>query len=84
MPGPPQGHPTLEGQNNEVLQSFQLQQETLFLALSLFGIFVSLSSHVGQSAGSCSLTCVLPVVLCSEPIFLQVVPTQVLQVIAVA
>jgi hypothetical protein len=43
---------------NEVSQSFQLQQETLFLALSLFDRFMSLSS--------------------------QVVPTQSLQVIAVA
>jgi hypothetical protein len=31
-----------------------------------------------------SLTCVLPVVLCTEPIFLQLVPTQSLQLIAVA
>jgi hypothetical protein len=31
-----------------------------------------------------SLTCVLLVVLCTEPIFLQVVPTQSLQLIAVA
>jgi hypothetical protein len=69
---------------NEVSQSFLLQQETLFLALSLFDRFMSLSYQVWQSAGSCSPTCALPVVLCIEPIFLHVVPTQSLQVIAVA
>jgi hypothetical protein len=52
---------------NEVSQSFLLQQETLFLALSLFDRFMSLSYQVWQSAGSCIPTCALPVVLCTEP-----------------
>ncbi len=52
---------------NEVSQSFQLQQETLFLALSLFDRFMSLSSQVWQSAGSCSPTCALPLSFVMNP-----------------
>ncbi len=42
------------------------------------------SSKLRQSAGSSSLTCEIPLVFCIEPIFLQVVAAQILQVIAVA
>ena len=43
-----------------------------------------LSSKLRQSVGSSSLTCELPVVFCTESIFLHVVAAQILQVIAVA